>query len=417
LALLAVAGVAAWRMLDKPSQQQAQATAAAAVRTAKVTSGKMDVMVRVAGQTSAREFANITAPIMRGPDSGREMILLYLVPTGSRVKKGQMVAQIDAQSILDHMDDIRDDIEKAQGDIRKRKAEQGVDMASLLQTIKVSQSDYEKAKLDASVAEVRTEVEREILKLSAEEAEARYKQVQGDVAQKKIIYEAEIKILGVTLERHKRHLERHRVDVTKLTMNASMDGLAVAQQVYRSGEMSTIQQGDQVYPGQLFVKVVNPAKMQVEANINQAESSQFRINQTASVKFDAFPGVTLPGHIYSIGALAAGGFRQQYYLRNIPVRVAIDSAHDKVIPDLSGAADVLVETSQGDVKQVPVGAVNEDGGNYFVYVRKGKGFERRAVEVGLKNATHASIKSGLEVGDEVALEAPTAPEPEVRASL
>ncbi len=417
LVLLGAGGYAAWEAWDRPTQEQAQ-EAATVVRTAKVTSAKMDVVIRLSGQTSSLDFANIIAPLVRSPDSGREMILLHLVPTGTRVKKGQLIAQIDGQAVADHIDDIGDDIEKADGDIRKRKAEQEVDMGSLLQNIKVAQSEYEKAKLDASAAEVRTEVEREILKLAAEEAEARYKQVQGDVNQKKITYDAELKILGITRERHVRHRDRHKHDIGKFTINAPMDGLAVAQQIYRPGssEGATILQGDQVFPGQLFMKVVNPAKMQVEANINQAESSRFRINQTASVKLDAFPGVTLPGHVFSIGALAAGGFRQQYYLRSIPVKVAIDRAHEKLIPDLSGAADVLIESSEGEVKQVPLGAVSEESGKQYVFIRKGQGFEKRVVEIGLTNSTHAAVKSGLEIGDEVALDRPTAA-PEARASL
>ena len=40
------------------------------------------------GQTLAINFANVTAPAMRGPDSNREMILLMTATPGSWVKKG-----------------------------------------------------------------------------------------------------------------------------------------------------------------------------------------------------------------------------------------------------------------------------------------------------------------------------------------
>ena len=412
LALLGACGYAAWQTWQK----RAQPSETAAVRvahTAKVTTGQLDLRVRLAGQTSSSEYVSIVAPVMRGPEAGRELILLHLVPTGTRVKKGQLIAQIDAQTLADHIDDI----EKADADIRKRKAEQEVDMASLLQNIKVSESEFRKASFDARAAEVRTEVERELLKLAEEEAGARYKQVQGDIAQKNVIYGAEIKILGITRERHVRHRDRHQVDLKKFTINAPMDGLAVSQQIWRSSEMSTVQQGDQVTPGQLFMKVVNPSKMQVEATINQGESDSFRIGQKASIKLDAFPGIELAGHLFSIGALATGGYRQQYYIRTVPVKIAFDQVHDKLIPDLSAGADVLLTQSEANAKQVPLAGVFEDGGKEVVYVKNGQTFEKRIVELGLRNSTHAVVKSGLQEGEEVALELPFAPADTVHASL
>ncbi len=412
--LLGVTGLAAWKLAPKANESATRATATP-TRTAKVTQGTLEYTVRLGGQTTAREFVNVVAPIMRGPESGREMILIHLVPTGSKVKKGQMIAKIDAQTLEDHIDDIGDDIEKAESDIRKRQAEQDVDMQTLMQNIKIAEAEYGKARQDARAAEVRTDVERELLKLAEEEAGARYKQLQADIAQKKLIYDAEVKILGITRERHVRHRGRHEVDLKKFTIYAPMDGLAVSQQIWRSSEMATVQQGDQVYPGMLFMKVVNPDKMQLDATINQAESGMYKIAQKATMRLDAFPGLTLPGRIYAIGALATGGYRQQYFIRNVPVKVAFDVAHEKLIPDLSGSADVLLE-SEANAKTVPLAAVFEESGKKFVFVKKGQNYEKRGIELGLQNATHASVTNGLEVGDEVSLEKPAA-QPVQTASL
>jgi multidrug efflux pump subunit AcrA (membrane-fusion protein) len=326
-----------------------------------------------------------------------------------------MIAKIDAQSLEDHIDDISDDIEKAEADVRKRQAEQEVDLQTLMQNIKIAEAEYGKARQDARAAEVRTDVERELLKLAEEESGARYRQLQADVAQKRITYGAEIKILGVTRERHVSHRERHAIDLKKFTIYSPMDGLAVSQQIWRSGELATVQQGDQVFPGMLFMKVVNPEKMQLEASINQAESGMYRISQKATMRLDAFPGLTLPGHIHAIGALATGGFRQQYFIRNVPVKLAFDVSNEKLIPDLSGSADVLLQ-SEENAKTVPLAAVFQESGKHFVFVKKGAAFERRAVTLGLQNSTHAAIVSGVEPGDELSIERPTA-QPVQQAAL
>jgi multidrug efflux pump subunit AcrA (membrane-fusion protein) len=403
---LVIGGIAGWLALGRQTGQQAKQSAAeAAVKTAKITKGSLLQTVRVSGLTASRSFVNITAPIQRGPESG-PMVLLYLTQSGTRVKKGDMVAQIDSKSVEDHVDDIEADITQADADIRKRQAEQAVDLENLNSTIRQAKAANDKAQLDAKASEVRTDVERELLKLAAEEAAARYKQVQSDTQQKLAGYAAEIKILEITRQRHVRHITRHKNDLVRFKIFAPMDGLAVIQPMFRGGEMSLIQMGDQVGPGQLFMKVVDPTKMVIEGNINQTESSTFRLGQKANIEFDAFPGMKMTGRVYSMAALATKGWRENFYIRSLPVRVNIEGSDPKLIPDLSASADVIT-ASIDNATLIPLGAVQSEAGKDVVYVRAAKGgFEKRTVELGERNNTHAAVKSGLEAGDEVAIEKP-----------
>jgi multidrug efflux pump subunit AcrA (membrane-fusion protein) len=408
IAIVLLGGFLAWQFLLKPATIT-PAAPVAVIRTAKVTTGPLTKTVRLAGQTSSREFVNITAPIARGVEAGREMILLFLIPSGSRVKKGDMLAQIDMKSIEDHIDDVKDDVEKSEGDIRKRKAEQSIDTENMMQTIRVSKAQLEKAKLDQKGGETRTTIDQELLKLSVEEADAAYKQSLADVDHKKVSQLADVFILGVTKKRHENHLGRHASDLERYTMKSPIDGLVVVQQTFRGGEMSIIQQGDQIYAGQLFLKVVRPDRMQVEASINQSESDMFRIGQRCKILFDAFPGMSFPGKVYSIGAMATGGMRQNYFIRNVPVKISIDGVDPRLIPDLSASVDVVV-AEEANVRQIPASAIHQDPktGKDVVYVKKGSGFEQREVQLGLRTATHAAVTAGLEVGEEVALDRPKA---------
>jgi HlyD family secretion protein len=402
LILAAIVLIAGWAYYSKAKAQreEASANAALAIRTEKVSVGNLERTVRMTGQTSARNFSNVIAPMLRGPEANRDMTLLKLVKSGAFVKKGELIAEIDGQSMQDHIDDLKDTIDAADADVRKRAAEQGIEWETLQQTLRVAQSEYEKAKLDYNASEVRTDIERQLLKLSLDEADARYKQQQGDLVSKRAAQKAELKILEITRERHNRHRNRHLEDIKRFTIHAGMDGLAVMSSVFRGGEMGQIQLGDRVYPGQGFMKVVSPASMQVEANINQAESEDFRIGQPARVHLDAFPGLEFKGKIYSIGALAVGGWRQNYYIRTIPVRIAIDGSDPRLIPDLSASADIIVERGV-DKTIVPLAAIREENGKTVAYVRNGANFDRREVKIGMRGSLDAEVISGLRAGDEV----------------
>ncbi len=395
----------AWQLVLKP-QQAARVAGPVVIPTAPVTSGPIENVVRLAGVTSSINFVNISAPRMRGGER-RSLVLLELMKSGAMVKKGEVAARIDGQSLQDHIDDVHSTVLASASDIKKRRAEQMIDLDNLRQNVDVAKAELSKWELDDGAAEVRPEIDQEIIKLAIEEAKAAYEQKAGEVDLKKAAQAAEVSILELTSERHKRHRDRHSVDMQRYTVNAPIAGMVVRQQVFRNGEFAVVRDGDQVYPGRLFVKVMDTSKMKVEARINQTESSLFRIGQEVTVGLDAFPGANFTGKIYSIGALAKGSATQNQFVREIPVHIHIDGADPRLIPDLSAYADVVLKR-EDDAVQVPLAAVFEEAGQSYVYVRDGSDYEKRPVELGFRNYTHAAVVNGVNVGEEVALQRPAA---------
>src|SRR5689334_11047947 len=84
--LVVVAAAGAWLLL-RPKQDQAKTAAQIVIRTVKVSPVAFERTIRTAGSTSARNFANIFAPMMRGPDAGRSLVLISLAKSGMLVKK------------------------------------------------------------------------------------------------------------------------------------------------------------------------------------------------------------------------------------------------------------------------------------------------------------------------------------------
>lgn len=399
MAGIAVAGYLAYQWLTKPSTD---GTVFAAVKTATITQGPVERRIRISGQTSAREFANVTAPILQGPEARNTLVLTYLSNAGVPVKKGTVIAKIDGQWLLDHIDDVKDQVRQAENDVTKRRAEQDVETQQLQQTLRVAKSNWDKAKLEFGAADVRSEVEKELLKLNMEEAEARYKQQSADVAQKRAAHAAEIKILELTVQRQRRHLGRHENDILRYTITAPIDGLPVMQTIFRGGEMAQIGEGDTVSPGQPFMKVVNQKTMQVEGQINQAESSEIRLGQDVYVGIDSFPDLKMRGKVSGVNALATA--RGGNFIRSIPVRVQLLDVDPRVIPDLSAYGDVVVQKVQ-DVLRAPVAAVTtQDDGKSFLFVKTPmQTFEKREVSTGLRSHTDVAITDGLKAGDQVRL--------------
>ena len=406
IGIVLIGGLAYWELKSNRNQPATQET----VRTTRVTRGPLTKILRVAGVTGAHNFTQVVAPIMRGGNEGRGLVLMKLVPSGAHVKKGDLIAQIDGQAYRDHIDDLTALISQADADVKKRKAEHAIEMENLQQMIRAASAAVEKAKLDRGATEIRSVIDQEILQLAVDEAEAQYKQQQGDVATTRQKQAAEIRILEYTRDRHKRHHDRHEHDWEKLTIYASMGGLAVMQSIWRGGEMGQVKEGDQVYPGQPFMKIVDTSSMQLEGNVNQVESEGIRLGQTAALSFDAFPGMQMKGKVVSVGALGVAGWQQNYYLRQIPVRIAIEGQDPRLIPDLSASGDVLLERKE-DAVIAPLEAITAENGKTMAYVRDGSGFTAREVQLGERNNNHVAVLAGLNAGDEIALGRPATLEP------
>lgn len=408
LVALGVGSFAVWK---------SNASVPAAVRTtptAKVTRGPLEVSLRVTGQTTASRFRNVTAPRLTGPEANRPLVLTKLIDHGVMVQQGQLLAEIDSAGLKDHMDDVWSSVLQAEADIEKRKAEQAVEWETLQQTLRVAKASLEKASLDLRTAELKTAVDRELMQLAVEEAQARYAELSKDQAVKRRVHEAELATLDFTRRRHVRHFQRHEVDLTRFTMSAPISGRAVLQQIWSGDQPRLIRLGDQVYPSMLLTKVIDPASLVLEGQISQSDSAKLQLGQEAYLTFDAFPSLKLPGAVSAIGAIATRSWRQQFYIRNVRLAVQPKELDPKVITDISGAADVTLARHDNQLL-VPLGAVRSESGKHYVQVKKGKSFERRAVQVSASNLMYAALSSGVREGEEVALSEPV-PQGEQRAS-
>jgi multidrug efflux pump subunit AcrA (membrane-fusion protein) len=88
--------------------------------------------------------------------------------------------------------------------------------------------------------------------------------------------------------------------------------------------------------------------------------------------------------------------------RTVPIRYEVPNKDGTLRVGMF--ADLLVETNRKQTAlAVPKDAVVDEGGEVVVYVQRGgETFERRRVQVGIRDANQVEIRSGLAAGDRVA---------------
>jgi multidrug efflux pump subunit AcrA (membrane-fusion protein) len=210
----------------------------------------------------------------------------------------------------------------------------------------------------------------------------------------------DIKEQRLGLQRAERNLER-------MLVRAPFAGILVLQSIHRGGEMGQIQAGDQIHPGQSFAQVVDQRSMVVNADVNQVDAERLRLGFTARVRFDAYPDLELPARIVSIGIFAnSSGFRRDY-VKSIPVRLKFTELDRRVIPNFTVSADVTVaKEEQAAVAPLEGVFTDQASGLPHVFVRAGTDWERRFVELGLRNNIEVAVRDGLKPDEVIAVERP-----------
>jgi multidrug resistance efflux pump len=339
-----------------------------------------------------------------------------LAEAGTFVEAGDVVAQFESRELQDRVDDMLSNVVQAEARFDREKAKVLVERETLRQERDTAKAEYEKAAFDLRKTEVLSEIESQVLRNTAAQAEATWRQLDQEVALQEEVFRRRMRVEEIDIEDAKLRHERYARDLERMTLRAPVGGLVVLEPMYKGGgQFQQASLGDQVYPGTVFMQVVDLSGLLVQASINQVDAEAISVGMPATIRFDAYPDLAVEGHVSKVGAIATagqGGFGASggagLYVKTIPVEVAFSTEDPRIIPDLSASVDVArAEPVQALV--IPRSAVQEAGGEAFVRVRVGKSWERRPVEIGRQDAIETVVAAGLEPGEEIALRNPERP--------
>lgn len=420
-----VLGLFAYRALQSQAGP-AGSSGPAEVPTAIVESKRFEASLRAGGTLGATNFAVIRAPRMRGArdrggggggGGGSSLTIESLAEPGTMVEAGEVVAVFESKQTGDMLDNYSSSLAQTRRRSASRIASLLIDAANLEQDHHKALADADKSKLELRTAEVRSKIEAEILALQAEQDEASAEQLTEEVRLSQIADTAEKRVYEIDIEKDERRLSRTKQDMEKMRLRTPVSGLVVVETMFQRDGFSQASAGDTVNPGSTFLRIVDLSNMAVYADINQTDAQLVELGSPATIHLDAYPGAAFEGRVAAIGAVASagqstggggrggrGGSRggsSGQWVRQVPVRIEVLSQDERIKPDLSASADILL-AAEDQALVVPRSALGEIDGGDAVWVQNGGKFVAREVQVGQLSDTEATIRSGLSEGEVIA---------------
>lgn len=154
-----------------------------------------------------------------------------------------------------------------------------------------------------------------------------------------------------------------------------------------------VNRGDVVAPGAALVTIIDPSSMRLDASVPSAALPSLRVDAPVEFRVRGFGDQIFTGHIERISPAADPITRQ------VSIYVSVPNTAGRLIAGLFAEGRVTSETRAGLV--VPAAAVETEGSSSWVLrVKSGKA-ERVPVEIGLADEARGQLEltSGVEEGD------------------
>jgi RND family efflux transporter MFP subunit len=367
--------------------------------------------------------------------------ILEIIPEGTMVTKGQFICQLDDSVLQDELTLQR--ISVAEDKASLIQAESDLDTARrILVEFENGLYDQEVARLQAEIATAeegvrraaefrrhsenlsrkgyRTKTQLEADKFAEEKAKldlALAKQnldVYRDFTKDRMIaeFKAEIKKQEANVEATQYTVELSRSregeleeEVANCRITAPVDGMVVyANENDRRGDASfVIEEGALIRDGQPIVMLPDPNQMQVRTKVNDSKINRVSVGDECLVRVDTDPEKPVKGKVKKIASFP---LPRRWYQAPIEYEVFVEITEitELIRPGLRGKVEMFTERIS-DVVQAPLSSIVRHEDEYFVFVKKGPNVDARKVEIGVNNDKFIVIKDGLDVGEQVLVDA------------
>lgn len=397
------------------------------VQTGKAVRQGLASVVSASGEIKPKTYVNI------GANAFGKITHLY-VHEGDRVKRGQLLAQLENVQSSADVAAMRASLGAAQTDTVAADAAMKTAMADLNR----ARSDAERTKLDYDRAEglyqsaLIAKAEYDARKAAWEAAAAGVAQAQARIAQAKAQKDSSER----RITQNRANLTRVSDVLQKTSYSAPYDGVITNLPV-REGETVVI--GIQNSPGSTLMTLADMSVITSEVKVDETDIVNVKLGQAAEVTIDAIPRKVFHGVVTEIGNNAivrsTGVATSQQATasqeaKDFKVVVTVNDPPPNLRPGLSSTAKITT-ASRENVLTIPIQALTvrdsadlekakqENGGAVQaaapatgskdkrseevqgVFVIRNKKAEFVPVETGILGTTDTEVLSGLHEGDEI----------------
>ncbi|HEY6936886.1 MAG TPA: efflux RND transporter periplasmic adaptor subunit [Terriglobales bacterium] len=359
-------------------------------KLAKVERGDLAKSVVATGKVEP-----ITKVEIKSKASG--IVKKLLVDAGDRVKKGQVLCELDRDEIEAQVNSARAQLLASQA------AERGAG------------ADLARAKVDAEGPDVpllkraydramRMAKDGVVSQSSLDDAQKNYELAlnKQNVAKAQVlVLTAKEKQAAAQVEQDKAHLAQLEEQLSYTTITSPIDGVILSRDVEMGDAVSSI-----LVLGSsatLIMTLGDTSQVYVKGKVDESDIGKVYLGQPARIKVESFKDKTFHGKVTKIAPMGV----EKDNVTTFEVRVSINNPGGELKANMTANAEIILEEHK-NVLQIPEGALIYDK-DKKTYVQvpdpsAKDGARKVAINAGISNGAKTEVLSGLKEGEQVVLQ-------------
>jgi len=319
------------------------------------------------------------------------------VDYGDRVKKGQLLAQLDKVEIEAQVAQSRAALQAAEAN----------------QTS--SQADFQRAKVDAEGPDVpllKRAYERDVSmakdgvvsESALEDAQRAYELAlnKQNVAKAQVtVLKAKIAQASAQVAEDQANLKQLEEQLSYTDIVSPIDGIVLSRDVEIGDAVSSI-----LVLGSsatLVMTLGDTSEVYVKGKVDESDIGKVYLGQRARIKVESFKDKTFDGKVTKISPMGV----EKDNVTTFEVRVSIQNPGGELKAEMTANAEIILEEHK-NVLQIPEGAIIYDKdkkASVDIPDPKAKdGMDKVAINIGISNGAKTEVLSGLKEGQEVVLQ-------------
>lgn len=369
--------------------------------TATARQGDFLVMVRCRGELGAARSIQLAAPL-----DVSDLQIVWLAPTGSQVKAGEVVIRFDPSHTQQDLKEKTAALKQAQASLEQAVAQARITAEQDKLDLAKARYEMEKARLEASKQTIVSVIQGQESAIDLRTAEEKVKVQEATNALHKESDEAKI-------ASQKRLRDQAQMDVSllerrliQMQVKSPLNGVVTYLPNYTQGWMNSqpYKIGDHVYAGAALAEVPDLSTLQMEGKIDEDDRGRIAVGDDVLVHVDAFPEKPLNAKLTSISLLTEQSFTEWPPTRNFKGYALIQQPDPRMRPGMNAGADII-ETKLHKAISIPARALFTVRGKPTVYVKSDREYLPEEVRVEARNPDEVAVQ-GIAAGTVVTLAQP-----------
>ena len=395
-AVVLLAGTVAWY------RWPSTANAAEASLTAPVKQGQFKVVVTTTGELRARKFVQVTGPAQAQSVNVYQTKIASIVPEGSQVKEGDVIAELDKSPAATRLADVTLSLQKAQADFTTAQLDSALNLSQAREDVRTAEYALEEKKLAKEQAQYEAPTLKRQAEIDYEKAQRALEQTKRNLTTKTKQAEAKMSAVGADLGRQQNNLKNIQAVLEAFTIKATQSGMVIYIREW-SGKKKGV--GSQWNAWDNTVATLpDLTQMESQTYVNEVDVRKISVGQQVSLSLDSDPTKKLTGKVTSIANV--GEQRPNQDSKVFEVKIEVAGADTTLRPGMT-TSNAIETAMVPNALSIPLEAVVTEAGYSYAYKKDGSRIVKQMIETGTSNDNEIVVKQGLKK-DEIVYLAPPA---------